>query len=35
MIYDPNERISAKNAMLHPYFDNLDILKHVDLPKET
>ncbi|XP_005177739.1 cyclin-dependent kinase 2 isoform X1 [Musca domestica] len=34
MVYDPNDRISAKNAMLHPYFDDLELVKHVDLPRE-
>ena len=34
MVYDPNGRISAKDAMLHSYFDNLEFVKHVDLPKE-
>eukprot|EP01018_Ginkgo_biloba_P010195 Gb_13851 [translate_table: standard] len=24
LLYDPSKRISAKNAMLHPYFDDLD-----------
>ena len=24
LIYDPAERISAKKALLHPYFDDLD-----------
>ena len=24
LIYDPAKRISAKKAMLHPYFDDLD-----------
>ena len=24
LIYDPAERISAKKAILHPYFDDLD-----------
>uniref|UniRef100_A0A1B0BBB1 cyclin-dependent kinase n=1 Tax=Glossina palpalis gambiensis TaxID=67801 RepID=A0A1B0BBB1_9MUSC len=35
MIYEPNGRISAKNAMLHRYFDNLELVKQVDLPKES
>ena len=24
LIYDPSKRISAKKALLHPYFDDLD-----------
>jgi len=24
LIYDPSKRISARRALLHPYFDNLD-----------
>ena len=24
LVYDPAKRISAKKALLHPYFDNLD-----------
>jgi serine/threonine protein kinase len=24
LIYDPAKRISAKRALLHPYFDDLD-----------
>lgn len=32
MAYDPNRRISAKNALLHPYFDNVAIVPNIDLP---
>ena len=24
LVYDPSKRISAKKALLHPYFDDLD-----------
>jgi serine/threonine protein kinase len=24
LIYDPHKRISAKAALIHPYFDDLD-----------
>lgn len=24
LIYDPHKRVSAKAAMMHPYFDGLD-----------
>ena len=24
LVYDPSKRISAKRALLHPYFDDLD-----------
>jgi len=24
LIYDPSKRLSAKRALLHPYFDDLD-----------
>ena len=24
LLYDPSKRISAKKALLHPYFDDLD-----------
>ena len=24
LIYDPSKRISARKALLHPYFDDLD-----------
>lgn len=34
MIYDPSERISAKNALIHSYFLNMETVDHVDLPKE-
>lgn len=32
MIYDPNRRISAKNAMLDPYFDDVALV-NINLPK--
>jgi len=32
MAYDPNRRISAKNAMLHPYFDDVALVPDIDLP---
>lgn len=35
MVLDPHRRISAKNAMLHPYFDNIEIVKSVQLPLDT
>jgi len=34
MLYDPNERISAKNGMAHSYFENVEHPKHVALPTE-
>jgi len=30
--YDPNRRISAKNAMLHPYFDDVALVPNINLP---
>ncbi|XP_018802522.1 PREDICTED: cyclin-dependent kinase 2 isoform X1 [Bactrocera latifrons] len=35
MLYEPNERISAKNGMIHPYFDDVEHVKHVELPVDT
>ncbi|XP_011188678.1 cyclin-dependent kinase 2 [Zeugodacus cucurbitae] len=35
MLYEPNERISAKNAMTHPYFDDVEHEKYVELPVDT
>ncbi|CAD6993831.1 cyclin-dependent kinase 2 [Ceratitis capitata] len=32
LVYDPNGRISAKNAMIHPYFDDVEHLDSVELP---
>lgn len=34
MVYDPNLRISAKNAMQHPYFDKMEFVTFVPLPYE-
>lgn len=33
MAYDPNKRISAKNAMLDPYFDDVALVPNINLPK--
>lgn len=35
LLYVPNERISARNAMFHPYFDDVERVKHVELPVDT
>ncbi|XP_036323270.1 cyclin-dependent kinase 2 [Rhagoletis pomonella] len=35
MLYEPNERISAKNAMTHPYFDDVEHVDYVVLPVDT
>ncbi|XP_050324085.1 cyclin-dependent kinase 2 isoform X2 [Bactrocera neohumeralis] len=35
MLYEPNERISAKNGMIHSYFDDVEHVKHVELPVDT
>lgn len=32
--YAPNQRISAKNAMKHKYFNNVEHVNNVDLPKD-
>lgn len=32
MVFDPSKRISAKNAMLHPYFDDVELVNSVQLP---
>ncbi|KAJ6643631.1 Cyclin-dependent kinase 2 [Pseudolycoriella hygida] len=32
MVYDPSRRLSAKNAMLHPYFDDVALVP-IRLPK--
>lgn len=32
MILDPYKRISAKNAMQHPFFSNVETVSHVPLP---
>lgn len=35
MLYDPSKRISAKNAMNHQYFDDLEPPTAVNLPVDT
>ncbi|KAG4069439.1 hypothetical protein HA402_001738 [Bradysia odoriphaga] len=35
MTYDPNRRISAKNAMLDPYFDDVALVSNIDLPLDS
>lgn len=35
MTYDPNKRVSAKNAMNHPYFDNVELVPNVALPSQS
>lgn len=35
MVYDPSKRISAKNAMLHPYFDDVELVSNVSLPIDS
>lgn len=35
MIYDPSKRLSAKNAMLHPYFDDVKLVESVQLPIDS
>lgn len=35
MVLDPYKRISAKNAMLHQYFRNVEQVQHVALPLDT
>lgn len=32
LCYDPNLRISAKDALLHPYFKDMKHVEHVALP---
>lgn len=32
MTYDPNQRISAKQAMLDPYFDDVQFVPYLPLP---
>lgn len=32
MVYDPNRRISAKNAMLDSYFDDVALVPNITLP---
>ncbi|XP_037948423.1 cyclin-dependent kinase 2-like [Teleopsis dalmanni] len=34
VIYDPTRRITAKNALKHPYFENVEPVTEVDLPTE-
>lgn len=35
MAYDPSKRISAKNAMLHSYFNDVELVPHVALPSQS
>lgn len=35
MVYDPNRRISAKNAMQDPYFDDVALVSNIDLPLDS
>lgn len=35
LVFDPSKRISAKNAMLHPYFDDVELVRSVQLPMNT
>lgn len=35
MTYDPNKRVSAKNAMNHPYFDDVALVPNVALPSQS
>lgn len=35
MALDPHRRISAKSAMQHPYFNNVEKVSHVQLPLDT
>lgn len=32
MVLDPGKRISAKNAMRHPFFHHIEPVAHVSLP---
>lgn len=35
MVLDPYKRISAKNAMQHPFFCNVETVSHVPLPVDS
>lgn len=35
MVLDPFRRISAKNAMQHSYFKNVEIVSFVSLPLDS
>uniref|UniRef100_T1GSC0 cyclin-dependent kinase n=1 Tax=Megaselia scalaris TaxID=36166 RepID=T1GSC0_MEGSC len=34
ILYNPHERITARQALSHPYFNNVKHLTHVDLPSD-